>query len=58
MFSDTKKSRSSADQREQNRIAAGTIITGEVSGKGCFRIEGKLEGSLKTTGKVVIRKAE
>ncbi|TQI69403.1 cytoskeletal protein CcmA (bactofilin family) [Gramella sp. Hel_I_59] len=56
MFSDSKKSRSSADQREQNRIAAGTFITGEISGKGCFRIEGTLEGSLKTPGKVVISK--
>ncbi|WP_299152603.1 polymer-forming cytoskeletal protein [uncultured Christiangramia sp.] len=56
MFSDSKKSRSSADQREQNRIASGTFITGEISGKGCFRIEGTLEGSLKTPGKVVISK--
>lgn len=54
MFSETKKTKPTANQIEQNRIAAGTLITGEISGKGCFRIEGILEGSLKTPGKVVI----
>jgi len=54
MFSETKKKKTSNNQNEQNRIAAGTLITGEISGKGCFRIEGTLEGSLKTPGKVVI----
>jgi cytoskeletal protein CcmA (bactofilin family) len=54
MFSESKKSKSAANNNEQNRIAAGTLITGEISGKGCFRIEGTLEGSLKTPGKVVI----
>jgi len=54
MFSETKKTKSTNNQNEQNRIAAGTLITGEISGKGCFRIEGTLEGSLKTPEKVVI----
>ena len=54
MFSEPKKSKTTADQNQQNRIAAGTLITGEISGNGCFRIEGTLEGSLKTPGKVVI----
>lgn len=54
MFSEAKKNKSASNQNQQNRIAAGTLITGEVSGKGCFRIEGTLEGSLKTPGKVVI----
>ena len=54
MFSEPKKTKSTTDQNQQNRIAAGTLITGEISGKGCFRIEGTLEGSLKTPGKVVI----
>ncbi len=56
MFSDPKKPRSNSNHNEQNRIAAGTLITGDISGKGCFRIEGTLEGSLKTPGKVVISK--
>ena len=54
MFSDSKKTKSAADATNQNRIAAGTLISGDISGKGCFRIEGTLKGSLKTTGKVVI----
>ncbi|MDX1544655.1 MAG: polymer-forming cytoskeletal protein [Christiangramia sp.] len=54
MFSDPKKIKPTTDQNQQNRIAAGTLISGEISGKGCFRIEGTLEGSLKTPGKVVI----
>ncbi len=54
MFSDQKKTRQSSNSNEQNRIAAGTVITGDVSAKGCFRIEGTLEGNLKTPGKVVI----
>ena len=56
MFSEPKKAKSTNNQNEQNRISAGTIIKGEISGKGCFRIEGTLDGSLKTPGKVVISK--
>lgn len=41
---------------EQNKIAAGTKITGDITAKGSFRIEGCLKGSLITTGKVVISK--
>ncbi|AVR44863.1 hypothetical protein C7S20_06055 [Christiangramia fulva] len=54
MFSETKKSKTAASNGEQNRISSGTVITGEISSKGCFRIEGTLEGSLKAEGKVVI----
>ncbi len=56
MFSEPKKSKSTSNQNEQNRLAAGTTIKGEISGKGCFRIEGTLEGNLNTPGKVVISK--
>ncbi|MFV8225315.1 bactofilin family protein [Christiangramia aquimixticola] len=54
MFSEKKNPKSSNSQDEQNRISAGTLITGDILGKGCFRVEGTLEGSLKTEGKVVI----
>ncbi len=54
MFSETKKIQAAASNGEQNRISSGTVITGEISSKGCFRIEGTLEGSLKAEGKVVI----
>ncbi|MCM4155031.1 polymer-forming cytoskeletal protein [Gramella sp. AN32] len=54
MFSQSKKVKIATDSNNQNRIAAGTLIIGDISGKGCFRIEGTLKGSLKTPGKVVI----
>lgn len=58
MFSDQKKSRLNPEpNKEQNKIASGTVITGNISGKGSFRIEGTLEGNLKTPGKVVVSKA-
>lgn len=60
MFSDNKKSKSknlkNATAREQNKIAQGTLITGNIEAKGGFRIEGKLKGNLKTPGKVVLGK--
>ena len=57
MFSEKKKDRPGKEIfNEQNRIAAGTTITGDITGKGAFRIEGFLKGSLITSGKVVISK--
>ena len=57
MFSEKKKDKPGKEIfNEQNRIAAGTKITGDITGKGAFRIEGFLKGSLITSGKVVISK--
>lgn len=58
MFSDTKKNKSTRTDhsKEQNKIAQGTRIIGEIIAKGGLRIEGTLEGSLKTPGKVVLGK--
>ena len=57
MFSEKKKGMSGKEMfNEQNKIAAGTQITGDITAKGAFRIEGFLIGSLMTTGKVVISK--
>lgn len=39
---------------ERNVIAKHTLITGEIISEGDFRIDGTLEGSLKTSGKVII----
>ena len=41
---------------ERNVIAKNTIIVGEIKSDGDFRIDGTLEGSIKTSGKVVIGK--
>lgn len=57
MFSNKNKSKSTSEvSKEQNRISAGTVITGDIQAKGGFRIEGTLKGTLKTAGKVVISK--
>ncbi|MBW2960187.1 bactofilin family protein [Mesonia aestuariivivens] len=58
MFSESKKNRgvSTEGAKEQNKISQGTTITGNIEGKGSFRIEGRIEGNLKTSGKVVVGK--
>lgn len=57
MFSNKNKPKFISEvSKEQNRISAGTVITGDIIAKGGFRIEGTLKGSLKTSGKVVISK--
>jgi cytoskeletal protein CcmA (bactofilin family) len=40
----------------QNRIAAGTTITGDIVSEAGFRIDGNIKGTLKTNAKVVIGK--
>ena len=57
MFSDNKKRRPQSDSTsQQNRIAQGTKIVGDLTSKGGFRIDGEIEGTLKTPGKVVVGK--
>ena len=41
---------------QHNRIEKGTKITGEIQSESDFRIDGILEGSISTSGKVVIGK--
>jgi len=56
MFSESKKNRSTQDNAFglSNRIGKSTQITGDITSKQDFRIDGKLEGSINTTGKIVI----
>ncbi|SHG79522.1 bactofilin family protein [Winogradskyella jejuensis] len=42
---------------QQNIIAHGTKIVGDIESKGPFRIDGAIEGNVKTEGKVVIGKS-
>ncbi len=57
MFSHEKKGRPSSElSKEQNKIAQGTRIKGNIEAKGGFRIDGTVEGLVKTPGKVVIGK--
>lgn len=57
MFKQEKSARSSSEgSKDQNKIAQGTKIIGNLEAKGCFRIDGIVEGTVKTPGKVVIGK--
>lgn len=55
MFSDSKKAKSTTSGvNQQNRIAQGTKIIGDLVSEGGFRIDGEIEGNVNTQGKVVI----
>jgi len=57
MFSDNKKPRTMNEIGAQpNRISKHTKIKGDIVSEADFRIDGKLDGNVKTTGKVVIGK--
>ncbi len=42
---------------QQNVIAKGTKIVGDLASQGPFRIDGTIEGNVKTSGKVVVGKS-
>jgi cytoskeletal protein CcmA (bactofilin family) len=53
-----KKNKSTMDtSSQQNIIAQGTKIVGDIESKGPFRIDGAIEGNVKTEGKVVVGKS-
>jgi cytoskeletal protein CcmA (bactofilin family) len=57
MFSDNKKPRAMNEIGGQpNRIEKNTKIKGDIVSEADFRIDGKLDGNVKTSGKVVIGK--
>ncbi len=57
MFSDNKKPRTMSELGGQpNRIEKNTKIKGDIISEADFRIDGKLDGNVKTSGKVVIGK--
>ncbi|MDC8002379.1 polymer-forming cytoskeletal protein [Aequorivita todarodis] len=57
MFSDKKEKRIVAEPGSaQNRINEGTKLKGDVSSTGFFRIDGIVEGNVKTPSKVVLGK--
>jgi len=58
MFSDNKKGKHMEENKSnQNLIAQGTKITGDFNSEGDFRIDGTIEGNVKTSGKVVVGKS-
>lgn len=59
MFSsDNKKTKNSFMETttQQNIIAQGTKIVGDIASQGAFRIDGTIEGNVKTSGKIVVGK--
>jgi cytoskeletal protein CcmA (bactofilin family) len=57
MFKDKKNNTPFMESgKSQNRISHGTTINGDVESDGGFRIDGTINGTLKTPGKVVIGK--
>ena len=57
MFSDKQKPRTMNELGGQpNRIEKNTKIKGDIVSEADFRIDGKLDGNVKTSGKVVIGK--
>ena len=61
MFSsDNKKTKQEATMEtstSQNIIAQGTKIVGDIASQGPFRIDGTVEGNVKTSGKIVVGKS-
>lgn len=53
MFKEAKKS-PQENTGISNRILGTTLIKGDVTSESDFRVDGRLEGTVKTTGKVVI----
>lgn len=47
-------SKSNSNSIEHNVIAAGTIIKGDITTDGDFRIDGKVEGTIASKGRVIV----
>ena len=54
MFNEKKESPHQVVER--NTIAKNTALVGDITSDGDFRVDGKIEGTIKTTGRVVIGK--
>ena len=57
MFSDKSKSKNTTNpEKGRNIIGKSTTITGDIVSKGDFRVDGTIEGSMKTSGRLIIGK--
>lgn len=54
MFSKESKKTNENKVSERNIVGKNTQITGEIISEGDFRIDGTLEGTIKTNGRVII----
>ncbi len=53
MFNE-KKTTPNNPSGERNIVAKNTSVVGDISSDGDFRVDGKIEGTIKTSGRVVI----
>jgi len=56
MFSEKKKPNQTIKTTSRSVIGKGTLITGDIVSDGDIRIDGAIEGTLKSSGKVIIGK--
>jgi cytoskeletal protein CcmA (bactofilin family) len=57
MFSEKKDKKIADPASGQNRINEGTKLIGDIFSQGVFRIDGTIEGNIKTPSKVVLGKS-
>lgn len=58
MFSENKKEKKMTEATtHQNIISQGTALVGDLTSEGDFRIDGTIEGHVKTSGKIVVGKS-
>lgn len=58
MFSENRSNKQALENiSSQNIISQGTKIVGDFNSEGDFRIDGIIEGNIKTTGKIVVGKS-
>ena len=58
MFSENKKEKQMTESTSnQNIVAQGTKLVGDFNSQGDLRIDGIIEGNIKTSGKVVVGKS-
>ena len=55
MFAEKKTNQT--EQPQRNVIGKATAIVGDISSEGDFRIDGKVEGNVKTSGRLIIGKS-
>ena len=58
MFTESKKEKSAnqGSNNQQNMITQGTSFVGDIISEAGFRVEGNVNGTIKTSGKVVVGK--
>lgn len=56
MFSSDKKTNQPTEKGQRNIIGKSTEIIGDINSQGDFRIDGKVEGNIKTSGKLIVGK--